>query len=189
MCCMRFFSSSCWNLVLPCQLAYCRPLSVSISFGTPCAPMPRRNTSSTFSAVWLRNTSSAVMYLEWSSMNPIRYAYPPGPSHSGGRTASPPSLKGKMSLCHIWLGVARSKKRGFDGLPGVFFFAGVMSFSRCSVRRTVSALAGRWKILRRVCAMRRIPNDGCFLLSAAISPRIRARESGLPTATLRLTVR
>jgi hypothetical protein len=52
-------------------------------------------------------------------------------------------LKGKISLCHIWLGVARSKKRGFDGLDGVFFFRGLMSFARCRVFRTVSGLVVR----------------------------------------------
>ena len=38
-------------------------------------------------------------------MNPIRYA------------AFPAKRKLKMSDCHIWLGVARSKKRGFAGDP------------------------------------------------------------------------
>ncbi len=85
-----------------------------------------------------------------------------------------------MSLCHIWLGVARSKKRGLDGLLGVRFLRGGISFSRCSVLRTVSGLAGRWNSRRKVCAMRLIPKAGCLRLRATISARISARGVGLP---------
>jgi hypothetical protein len=73
-----------------------------------------------------------------------------------------------MSLCHIWLGVLRSKKRGFDGLDRVFFLRGLMSFSRCRVFRTVSGLVGRWKRRLNVCAMRLTPKAGCSRLSVTI---------------------
>ena len=53
----------------------------------------------------------------------------------------PPNRKQKMSLCHIWLGVARSKKRGLEGLRFGRFGVVVMSSSLCSVWRTVSGLA------------------------------------------------
>ena len=88
-------------------------------------------------------------------------------------------MKGKISLCHIWLGVLRSKKRGFDGLDGVFFFLGVISFSRCRVLRTVSGLADKWNIRRKVCEMRLMPKVGCLRLSAVISARINARGVAL----------
>jgi hypothetical protein len=55
-------------------------------------------------------------------------------------------LKGKISLCQSWFGVDRSKKRGFEGLRGDFRFTGAISFSRCSVRLTVSRLTGRKSI-------------------------------------------
>ena len=62
-------------------------------------------------------------------MKPIRYAYPPGPSHSAGRAASALSLNGKMSLCQSWFGVLRSKKRGLDGFFGGFFFGGLINLA------------------------------------------------------------
>ena len=70
-------------------------------------------------------------------MNPIRYAF------------LPPSRNVKMSLCHIWLGVARSKKRGFlAGLRLGLRRGFCSSASRCNVRRTVSALTGKNKTRR-----------------------------------------
>ena len=56
--CTWSFCSSCWNRVFPRHAAYCRPLSVSISFGAPYSPTAVRYTSSTFSHVWLRYTPS-----------------------------------------------------------------------------------------------------------------------------------
>jgi hypothetical protein len=82
----------------------------------------------------------------------------------------------KMSLCHIWFGVLRSKSRG---LAGFFFglgFLDVISSVRCRVLRTVSGLAGRWKIRRKVCAMRLTPKAGWLRFSLAISARIAVRE-------------
>lgn len=46
-----------------------------------------------------------------------------------------------MSLCHIWLGVARSKNRGLPGLRLGRRTTGSMSSSLCKARRTVSGLA------------------------------------------------
>jgi len=141
---------------------YCLPLSVSISFGAPWIATACRYTSSTDSDVCRRNTSSPTMYLEWSSMNPIRYAY------------SPPSLNGKMSLCHSWFGVERSKNRGFEGFFGTRTFTGGTSFASCSARLTAFGLAGsRWNRLS-IAASRRDPKIGfSFLSSTAFSATIR----------------
>ena len=54
--CTLSFFNSCSNRVTPRQFVYCRPLSVSISRGTPYSPTARRYVSSTCSAVWLRNS-------------------------------------------------------------------------------------------------------------------------------------
>lgn len=54
----RSFRNSASNRVVPRQLEYWRPWSESTSLGTPYSATARRNTSSTCSAVWLRNTSS-----------------------------------------------------------------------------------------------------------------------------------
>ncbi len=64
MCRTLSFASSCSNRVEPRHEVYCRPLSVSISRGTPNSPTPRRYVSSTCSAVWLRNTPSETMNRE-----------------------------------------------------------------------------------------------------------------------------
>jgi len=60
--CTWSLPSSFWNFVFPLQVAYCRPLSVSISLGGPNSPVASRYVSTTFSLVWLRYTPSAVMY-------------------------------------------------------------------------------------------------------------------------------
>ena len=64
MCRTLSFASSRSNRVEPRHEVYCRPLSVSISRGTPNSPTPRRYVSSTCSAVWLRNTPSETMKRE-----------------------------------------------------------------------------------------------------------------------------
>ena len=120
MCFTRSLVSSISNLVVPRHAVYCRPLSVSISLGTPYSVTAFRYTSSTFSAVWLVNSPSPTIYLEWSSMNPIRY------------DCLPPRRKVKMSLCHIWFGVERSKKRGRTMFFSLFFLVGVSFSSLCS---------------------------------------------------------
>jgi hypothetical protein len=69
-----------------------------------------------------------------------------------------------MSLCHIWFGVLRSKKRGLDGfLCGLRLTTGINCFL-CSVRLTVSALAGTKNIRRNNCEIRFTPKPGfaCF---------------------------
>ena len=51
MCAIRSFFSSASKRDVPRQLVYCRPLSVSISLGTPYSATARRRVSSTYSAV------------------------------------------------------------------------------------------------------------------------------------------
>ena len=92
-------------------------------------------------------------------MNPIRYAN------------CPVSRNGKMSLCHIWFGVLRSKNRGFDGLRFGFFFTSGIRFAACSVRRTVSGLAGRKNIRLSNWEIRFTPKAGFASLTATIFVR------------------
>ena len=67
-----------------------------------------------------------------------------------------------MSLCHIWLGVARSKNRGRVTfrrcLAGV---GGSISFAVCSVCRTVSLLTPRQNQRFSVSVIRCTPKSGC----------------------------
>ena len=74
-----------------------------------------------------------------------------------------------MSDCHIWFGVVRSKNRGLGG----FFFIrrGLVlgsSSCRCSVRRTVSGLAGRNRVRFSHWAIRRTPKPGCCVFTSTI---------------------
>jgi len=80
----------------------------------------------------------------------------------------PPSRKVKMSDCHIWLGVARSKNRGLGGFFGGFFFDFGSSRFCCNVRRTVSWLPGRNNIRRNTWAIRFTPKCGCCCFSVTI---------------------
>lgn len=73
-----------------------------------------------------------------------------------------------MSLCHIWLGVLRSKKRGFAGLRRVFFFTTGIRSLATSVRRTIFVLAGRKNIRRSNCEIRFTPNSGFARLTSTI---------------------
>jgi hypothetical protein len=73
-----------------------------------------------------------------------------------------------MSLCHIWFGVLRSKKRGFAGFRITFGFAAGISFCACSVRDTVAALVGRNKARLSHCAIRFTPNSGLAFLASTI---------------------
>ncbi len=73
-----------------------------------------------------------------------------------------------MSLCHIWLGVLRSKKRGFEGLRGDLRLAVGISRCACSVRLTVSALVGRNKARFSHCAIRLTPKVGFARLTSTI---------------------
>jgi len=77
-------------------------------------------------------------------MNATTYAY------------LPPSLNVNRSLCHIWLGVARSKKRGRVRLRRAFGGRSINPAS-CKRRRTVSGLAGRKNSRRSVLAIRFTP--------------------------------
>ncbi len=73
-----------------------------------------------------------------------------------------------MSLCHIWFGVERSKKRGFEGLRfGLAFTVGI-NCCACNVRRTVSALAGTKNSRRSNCEMRFTPKPGFAFLTSTI---------------------
>ncbi|MEI6516457.1 MAG: hypothetical protein WCO77_10790 [bacterium] len=62
--CTRSRCSTFSNRVFPRQFVYCRPLSVSISLGTPYSPVARWYTSRTFSAVCERYSPSPTMYRE-----------------------------------------------------------------------------------------------------------------------------
>lgn len=73
-----------------------------------------------------------------------------------------------MSVCHIWLGVARSKKRGrtmFRFLGGA---VGGINCASCNRWRTVSALAGRKNHRRNNWLIRLIPKPGFSFLSSRI---------------------
>ena len=73
-----------------------------------------------------------------------------------------------MSLCHIWLGVERSKRRG-GGLG--FLRAGfcrVANPAACKCWRTVSGLALRQKKRRRICEIRLAPCRGSARFSSVI---------------------
>ena len=63
-CFTRSFPNSRSKRVVPLQFVYCRPRSVSTSFGTPYSPTARRYTSITWSAIWLRYNSNPTMYRE-----------------------------------------------------------------------------------------------------------------------------
>ena len=64
MCEIRSLAISLWKRLVPRQAAYWRPLSVSISLGTPNSAAARRYTSMTACAVWLRNRSIPTMNRE-----------------------------------------------------------------------------------------------------------------------------
>lgn len=99
-------------------------------------------------------------------MNAIRYAY------------LPPSRKVKMSDCHIWLGVARSKKRGRVMLRRLGVGALFINCASCNRVRTVSGLASKKKSRRSHWEMRFTPKEGfSFLIS-----RIRSVTAGLSLA-------
>lgn len=75
-----------------------------------------------------------------------------------------------MSVCHIWLGVARSKKRGRTTLRRGLGGLSIIS-SLCSVRRTVSELALRKKTRLSSWEMRLIPRVGSSFFSSMILSR------------------
>ncbi|MEI6516458.1 MAG: hypothetical protein WCO77_10795, partial [bacterium] len=92
-----------------------------------------------------------------------------------------------MSLCHIWFGVLRSKKRGFEGLRFGFFFTTGINCLACSVRRTVVVLVGRKNIRRSNCEIRLTPNSGFARLTSTIfswtavsDPFVRRWDTPLP---------
>ena len=90
-------------------------------------------------------------------------------------------MKVVMSLCHIWLGVARSKNRGRVRLRRRGEGPGGISPSRCNRARTVSALAGNRNIRRRNCAIRLTPKSGCCCLSWTIFSVMAAGNRSWPT--------
>lgn len=61
-----------WNSVTPCQLLYCRPLSVRISSGLPYVAIAMWKTSSTSFPDCPAYIPHPTRYREWSSTNPIR---------------------------------------------------------------------------------------------------------------------
>jgi hypothetical protein len=73
-----------------------------------------------------------------------------------------------MSLCHIWLGVDRSKRRG--GAFGFLRAFGLGAVSPVSFRcwRTVSGLALRLKNRLNICEIRLAPCSGSACFSSVI---------------------
>lgn len=90
----------------------------------------------------------------------------------------------KISDCHIWLGVARSKKRGRVRLRRLGEGGAEASPAWRSRCRTVSALAGRKNNRRSHCEMRLTPKVGfccliwtiCSVIAAGSLFRPRGRE-------------
>ena len=73
----------------------------------------------------------------------------------------PFSWKVNKSLCQSWLGVARSKNRGLGRFRRRFCCGGGNGTAAwCSVRLTVSGLAGRKSDRCSHCAIRRTPKAG-----------------------------
>ena len=66
-----------------------------------------------------------------------------------------------MSDCHIWLGVARSKKRGRVRLRCFFFLVGGMRWASCKRCRTVPGLADKKNHRRSNWERRCTPKAGC----------------------------
>jgi hypothetical protein len=73
-----------------------------------------------------------------------------------------------MSLCHIWFGVARSKKRGFVMFRRVFPFGGSINDSAASVLRTVDGLAGNKNQRFMTSAIRLTPHHGFARFNSTI---------------------
>jgi len=80
----------------------------------------------------------------------------------------PPSRKVKMSVCHIWFGVARSKNRGRVRLRRPFARSLFISPASCNRVRTVSGLPGSQNILRSTWAIRFTPQLGSAFFSSTI---------------------
>gem|GEM_PF-860568 len=78
----------------------------------------------------------------------------------------PPSRKVKISVCHIWLGEERSKKRGRGGLRWGLRRGCLSNCCSCKVRRTVSWLTGRNNMRRRNWLIFLIPKSGWCRLSS-----------------------
>src|SRR5208337_1133366 len=78
----------------------------------------------------------------------------------------PPRRKVKISVCHIWLGVERSKKRGWGGLRWGLRLGFLSNCCSCNVRRTVSRLTGRNNTRRRNWLIFLIPISGWRRLSS-----------------------
>jgi len=74
-----------------------------------------------------------------------------------------------MSLCHIWFGVARSKKRGFGSFRvRLFAVGGLISFASCRTVRTFSGDAFKKKNLFKMSDIRRIPCVGSVSFNSTI---------------------
>jgi len=80
----------------------------------------------------------------------------------------PPSRKVKMSVCHIWFGVARSKNRGRVRLRRPFARSLFISPASCNRVRTVSGLPGSQNIRRSTWAILFTPQLGSAFLSSTI---------------------
>ncbi len=94
----------------------------------------------------------------------------------------------KMSLCHSWLGVLRSKNLGFATLRFLGSFGGTISPASCRVERTFSLPPGSPRNENSVSAIRRTPKEGFSRLSSTIA-RSTAPGSRLPGPGWRLGAR
>jgi len=84
-----------------------------------------------------------------------------------------------MSVCHNWLGVERSKKRGLGGLRRGLGRGFLSSCCSCKVRRTVSRLTGKNHIRRRNWLIFLIPISGWRRLSSTTFVFTAAATFGL----------
>ena len=80
----------------------------------------------------------------------------------------PPNRNVKISLCHIWFGVARSKNRGLPGFRCRFPFGGSISDSAARVLRTVDGLAGSKNQRFSTSAIRLTPHHGLARFNSTI---------------------
>jgi hypothetical protein len=91
----------------------------------------------------------------------------------------------KISPCHNWFGVDRSKKRGLVMFAECFFREGTIKDSSLSVRRTVSGEALRKKTRFNKWDIRWTPKNGSlFLISTIFSRTAPGSFRRLPVDTL-----
>ena len=77
----------------------------------------------------------------------------------------------KMSLCHIWLGAARSKRRGFFASRVRDPAASPISPSSCSTRRIVVSATPSADSRASTSRILRVPQSGCVCLASTTACR------------------